>query len=397
MLLAPTNARTWAPRVKCIIFDEIHSIGNSGEGLVWEQLLLLAPCRIIALSATVGNPNEFAGWLSRLQKFLGIDLKFIQHGQRYSDLRKHFYIAPEDFSFNGLSGINRKGELESSLVKGLQAVHPVTSLLNRKRQIPEDLSLEPRDCYLLWRCLLKHATAEFPVPEKLHPDHTLPSFIQRTDVFEWEYRLKVFLSTWMLDRKSPFEKVRNELESIFSPCPETKLQKPVETENDTVWNSIFPLLVGLHDQNALPALLFNYDRAACEKIARATLTQLLKAEEEYKKGSEWKKKISAYEEYKSALERNTRVEEKNAYAARKRRPSEDDIPWAKERHPFELFDPDKPLEQFSFADFRVYGWNSLQEEIDWLKWFGISPVLLEALQRGIGVHHAGLNRRYRQL
>ena len=131
MLLAPTNARTWAPRVKCIIFDEIHSIGNSGEGLVWEQLLLLAPCRIIALSATVGNPNEFASWLSRTQKFLGIDLKLIQHGQRYSDLRKHFYIAPKDFNFKELPKKKRAEELEPSLVKGLQAVHPGNIFLKR--------------------------------------------------------------------------------------------------------------------------------------------------------------------------------------------------------------------------------------------------------------------------
>ena len=53
MLLAPSNAKGWSERVKWIIFDEVHCIGQAEDGLIWEQLLLMAPCPIIALSATV--------------------------------------------------------------------------------------------------------------------------------------------------------------------------------------------------------------------------------------------------------------------------------------------------------------------------------------------------------
>ena len=53
MLLAPSNAKSWSERVKWIIFDEVHCIGQAEDGLIWEQLLLMAPCPIIALSATV--------------------------------------------------------------------------------------------------------------------------------------------------------------------------------------------------------------------------------------------------------------------------------------------------------------------------------------------------------
>ena len=204
MLLTPSNAKT----VKSIIFDEIHSIGQSDDGVVWEQLLLLAPCRIIALSATVGNPNEFADWLSITQKCLGVDLKLIKHDQRYSDLRKFFYSPPEKFKFQGLSRPKQKAILDHELVQGLQPVHPVTSILNRQRQMSEDLSLEPRDCYLLWKCMVNNASSEFPVPEDLSPKHSLPSFIRRSDVFEWEGRLKRFLSTWIANPGSPFETVR---------------------------------------------------------------------------------------------------------------------------------------------------------------------------------------------
>jgi superfamily II RNA helicase len=103
MLLAPANATTWSPRVKRIIFDEVHCIGQAEDGLIWEQLLLLAPCPIIALSATIGNPTKFRDWLEITQKANGLEIKMIEHKTRYSDLRKYVYRPPEKFVFNGLS------------------------------------------------------------------------------------------------------------------------------------------------------------------------------------------------------------------------------------------------------------------------------------------------------
>lgn len=49
-----------------IIYDEIHYIDNFERGTVWEESLILLPqhIRILALSATVPNVEEFANWLS---------------------------------------------------------------------------------------------------------------------------------------------------------------------------------------------------------------------------------------------------------------------------------------------------------------------------------------------
>ncbi|ODM18496.1 hypothetical protein SI65_06367 [Aspergillus cristatus] len=390
MLLSPANAKTWAPRVKCIVFDEIHSIGQADDGLVWEQLLLLAPCRIIALSATVGNPTEFADWLSVTQKSLGIDLKLVQYGQRYSDLRKYFYTPPKKFKFQGLSRTKHKGLLESELVQGLHPIHPVTSLRNEQRQMTEDLSLEPRDCYVLWETMVKHSSAEFPVPETLRPENRMPSFIRRSDVFEWERCLKDHLATWMINPQSPFNEVRAELDSKFSSSD--RLPKKTATmEKDDMCDSVFPLLVNLHQQNALPALLFNYERMACEQIAESVLKKLRAAEGVYKDGTAWNKKMAEYQKYQAS-------KAKKAHEAGKRKSSQNESnpdPAEYERHPFDGFDPDRPLEQFSFAGIRGQDWEKLKKDIDELKRFNINPVLLEALTRGIGVHHAGLNKRYR--
>lgn len=97
MLLSPSNSdkpNAWSRRVKRIVFDEVHCIGQAEDGIVWEQLLLLSPCPIIALSATVGNANEFCDWLAASQAQKGHELKMVVHDARYSDLRKFLYLPP---------------------------------------------------------------------------------------------------------------------------------------------------------------------------------------------------------------------------------------------------------------------------------------------------------------
>ena len=69
LLLSPRVSKAWAPRLRRIIFDEVHSIGNLDGGVVWEQcimiwdsliiVLLTTTVPLIALSATVGNAREF--------------------------------------------------------------------------------------------------------------------------------------------------------------------------------------------------------------------------------------------------------------------------------------------------------------------------------------------------
>lgn len=174
MLLSPTNAKSWAPRVKTIIFDEIHSIGNSEEGVVWEQLLLLAPCPIIALSATVGNPEQFNDWLKETQKASGFGLEMVQHSTRYSDLRKYMYEPPRTFKFAGLGGSEGVG-LGLEGLEGFGGFHPVSSLIDKSRGMPDDLALEPRDCFTLWKAMIEFQTEKYPVPESLNPAKALPS------------------------------------------------------------------------------------------------------------------------------------------------------------------------------------------------------------------------------
>lgn len=143
MLLTPTNSKSrdsWARRVKRIIFDEVHCIGQAEDGVVWEHLLLLAPCPIVALSATVGNPMEFKAWLEVSQKTKGFELEMVVHSSRYSDLRKFIYFPPKEYIFDG---VKPAGKLPVPGIEPIQAdaadkcgsrfafIHPIASLTNR--------------------------------------------------------------------------------------------------------------------------------------------------------------------------------------------------------------------------------------------------------------------------
>ena len=49
----------------CVVFDEIHFIGDPSRGQIWENSIMLLPphVQMIGLSATLDNPEKFAHWL----------------------------------------------------------------------------------------------------------------------------------------------------------------------------------------------------------------------------------------------------------------------------------------------------------------------------------------------
>ncbi len=57
-------------RLRAVIIDEIHFLDDPERGTVWEELLIYLPSeiRILGLSATLSNLNEFAAWLSSIRK-----------------------------------------------------------------------------------------------------------------------------------------------------------------------------------------------------------------------------------------------------------------------------------------------------------------------------------------
>src|SRR6266446_3797548 len=56
-------------RTDLVILDEAHYLGDEERGHVWEESIILTPPRIrlLLLSATIGNAEEFASWIAEVR------------------------------------------------------------------------------------------------------------------------------------------------------------------------------------------------------------------------------------------------------------------------------------------------------------------------------------------
>ncbi|KAL7945665.1 P-loop containing nucleoside triphosphate hydrolase protein [Trichoderma barbatum] len=402
LLLAPTNAKgpnAWSRRIKRIIFDEVHCIGQDEDGVVWEQLLLSAPCPIIALSATIGNPEAFREWLSQVQRSKGLKLDTVVHTARYSDLRKFIYTPQGDEPFNGLR--RHRALPVPGLDEGdkfcpdFQFIHPVAALTDRARTALEDVSLEARDCLSLWESMKKILSEEdivrFGIPD---PSTILPETISKSDVLRWEAELKQALRRIIESPDSAFQDIRKLLELRST----QEISHSIFVRDS---GSIFHLVVGLHKQDALPALVFHYDTRGCEDAVNLIFTKLVKSEKEWKdNSSEWAQKMRDFE----AWQRSGGVQQ-NRRSVQRNRGDGDDSRMSKheqlreeanvEASTWASFNPQAPLDRFSFADTTKMQ-VSEASDIIWPLQGLVKPWLLDALRRGLGVHHSSLNREYRQ-
>ncbi|OPY88248.1 MAG: ski2-like helicase [Syntrophus sp. PtaU1.Bin208] len=57
-------------RCDLVILDEAHYLGDRDRGVVWEEIMIYLPVRVnlLLLSATIGNGDEIAAWLSTIRR-----------------------------------------------------------------------------------------------------------------------------------------------------------------------------------------------------------------------------------------------------------------------------------------------------------------------------------------
>jgi len=89
------NRAAWVEDLACVVVDEVHLLGSTGRGPTLEVTLATlrrrtADPQVVALSATVDNPEAIAAWL---------DAELVESGWRPIDLRTGVY-ADETVSFD---------------------------------------------------------------------------------------------------------------------------------------------------------------------------------------------------------------------------------------------------------------------------------------------------------
>ncbi|KAG8755364.1 hypothetical protein FRC11_006090, partial [Ceratobasidium sp. 423] len=390
MLLSPSLSRVWVPHLKFIILDEIHSIGQLEGGQVWEHIILLSTCPILGLSATVGQPETFSEWLGSVQKEHQKGYAMIEHKYRYSHLRKYVWEMPNTQSLAHFKGL-KSPAVDNSY---LRVLHPMSALLLGGHTMPPDLALESQDCLSLYSMMVKCVSQS----ELQHLDPQVffqgkdKDFLAQIDVIRYEETLKAIVEKWMHatnsnEPDSPYQKLLGELEGDMSRLGSIDKLEDAHSPSEAIEGFIH-LLHRLNSNGDLPCLAFSFDRSGCEKFAIALTASLKKGERIWRKSNrQWLQKMEQWEAWKA----NSKARQREAERASRRKPEE---PEEQQSTSWESsFDPTDPSPEFSFANPRSgYSREELAKDVSeqnqkWQQnpWPGY---LIEALRRGIAVHHA---------
>jgi ATP-dependent RNA helicase HelY len=78
-----------------VVMDEVHYLGDRFRGAVWEEVIIHLPAsvRLVSLSATVSNAEEFGEWLVTVRG----ETKVIVHEQRPVPLWQHMLVGARMF------------------------------------------------------------------------------------------------------------------------------------------------------------------------------------------------------------------------------------------------------------------------------------------------------------
>src|SRR3954464_6273656 len=85
-----------------VVMDEVHYLGDRFRGAVWEEVIihLSAAVRLVSLSATVSNAEEFGEWLVTVRG----ETKVIVHEERPVPLWQHLLVGPRVFDLFSADG-----------------------------------------------------------------------------------------------------------------------------------------------------------------------------------------------------------------------------------------------------------------------------------------------------
>jgi hypothetical protein len=266
MVLSQTSSnQRIKKRIRYLILDEIHSMNSEG-GSCWETIMMMIRCPILALSATLGNPEPFMNWLKTIRREHEVHLVECQH--RFVPL-SYFLYNPDDYSY------------------GIQHIHPMAAL-NPYQFHEKELERLPilgiKECF------------EFlAVTEEMYDEHNpFEAFCDGS--FLGDNRNKCISRKQVIRfQKELTEKIRSlcndeeHSEIMMSIC--AKLRQPIQNIYNTI-NSImtkesyfnnyqFNLIKKLREIRLLPAICFIFDKTYINDMVENLYDQLLDDSEIY--------------------------------------------------------------------------------------------------------------------
>ncbi|KAF8315022.1 P-loop containing nucleoside triphosphate hydrolase protein [Clavulina sp. PMI_390] len=406
LYMNPALAKTWLPRIRYVIFDEIHSISEE-RGTIWTQLILMTQSPVIGLSATIGDAAGFNGWLESVQVAHGHQHSLIMHPHRYSHLRKFVWDS-------------------SSSKSPVRFIHPLAPLELRYVNLPADLSLESRDCLALYRAMLKMANSKSlkarlaPLEPNLFFESRATSLLRQKDVLEYEAALKTELNALVRSAHENERDLANETIELLAhgfigdgTDEEVDAQTQYYMPKESIGTQLVSMLEVLDQQDDLPAILFTFSRNKMDQIAEHLLNSLIAAEEKWRATSpKWKQNVQEWDRW---VKTQSKLKPRDAGKSSKRkggggaadedggrrqdeeRGTEAADDGVSRLPPAGIQDPDDPSPEFSYCSFKKYTREELEEDLKELAWSNLPQWVTDCLRRGIALHHAGMPKAYRSL
>src|SRR5690348_11161984 len=105
-----------------VVMDEVHYLGDRFRGGVWEEVIIHLPLsvRMVSLSATVSNAEEFGEWLVSVRG----ETRVIVHEQRPVPLWQHMLIGKRMFDLFNADGTNVDPELTRFVNERMRHLDP---------------------------------------------------------------------------------------------------------------------------------------------------------------------------------------------------------------------------------------------------------------------------------
>ncbi len=409
LLLAPELAQNWRHQLRWVVFDEVHCI-DMAEGAVWGRLLPLIPCPFVALSATIGGIDGFQQWLESVShakrdyahervallpvtsqskpknkpKMKGKtippvevvrpsgDFECVIHPYRYSDLYT-WMVVPRVFT-------------EGSLNE-LRPLHPWTGL--RATQLPSPSNLAPKECLEVYHAMALYAPKDLVA--SLDPRRWFDqSLLDQKQTRAYEQAIQRTMMEWSRQDPEQAQKVLDMLTgTTLDGCTD------VAASVVSLEASLLGLVESMKAQSWIPAIFFNFDPEVCERLAIHLNQQFEAKEESIKQSSDYRQARLRYAEQLKAYEEEKKRQDRTRKRRTKR--NDEDLPKDRDITLEEPIDPDIAMVEGTSLtrDGEVEILDDLKDKLKSLKDRGVPHILVDALRRGIGVHHSGLPARYR--
>ncbi|KAF4690681.1 putative ATP-dependent RNA helicase ddx60 [Perkinsus olseni] len=438
VMLAPSQAE-WVKKIRYVIFDEVHCIGEAENAAAWEHLMQLTQSPFLALSATVGNPKGFCNWLNSVAASNhGQKVNLVEYKERYNDLKKWVYISGS----------------------GLFELHPIACLTYldvNDGTLPSDLVMTPEEaaeCFVALKAVMfdKRKPRSEKDQDIIHSllDNLEPKIFFKfvrgcisKRQFRWyEKELRAALSTMLKDGVCDADDF-NELVAILrnpsargNPVEENKKWKKVTGEEDVLSTEAssndeeeeasssdeknvdhlaphlselgreatylrpartVQLIRELEHLHLLPTLIFNFDRHDIMAMVKRCTQYLAKQQYAKYHGSEERDHRTKMENKRRMEVYKKKVEQVKVMEKMKANDEDFDQTVLDEMVPKPIPVEEEYDPEFYFCGVKAMSDPDVEELIKKLERKSSFPkVYIDALRRGIGMHHEGLPASFRK-